>query len=90
MKIRVVYSKSGRDKGRLLALIGETEQGMLLCDGKYRPLERPKLKNPKHLTITNYELESEDLRSNKALKKALAILSAQDKFREELICQKKI
>ena len=90
MKIRVVYAKSGRDRGRLLAVVGETEQGMLLCDGKYRPISRPKLKNPKHLIVTNYEIESENLRSDKALRKALAILSDQDNFREELICQKKI
>ena len=90
MKIRVVYSKSGKDKGSFLAVVGETSQGMLLCDGKHRPLDRPKLKNPKHLMITNYELESECLNSNKALRKALAILSAQDNSQEELICQKKI
>ena len=88
--ISVVYSKAGRDKGKFMALIRETENGVLLCDGKERPIESPKLKNKKHVVFTNYELESEDLRSNKALKKALAILSAQDKFREELICQKKI
>lgn len=90
MKIRVVYSKAGRDKGRLMALVGETEQGVLLCDGKERPIDRPKLKNPKHVASTNYEIESEYLRSNKALRKALATLRAGEFSQEELICQKKI
>ena len=88
--ISVVYSKAGRDKGKFMALIRETEKGVLLCDGKERPIESPKLKNKKHVVFTNYELESECLRSNKALRKALAILSDQDNFLEELICQKKI
>nr|MBQ4319742.1 KOW domain-containing RNA-binding protein [Clostridia bacterium] len=90
MKIRVAYSKAGRDKGKLLAVVDETPQGMLLCDGKERPIERPKLKNPKHLAITNYELERSDLNSNRSLRRALAVLSADDNFSEELICQKKI
>lgn len=90
MKIRVAYSKAGRDKGAFMAIVGQTPQGILLCDGKHRPLSRPKLKNPKHLAITNYELEGESLRSDKALRKALAILSADAILSEELICQKKI
>ncbi len=88
MKIRVVCSKAGRDKEKLMAVVGETEQGMLLCDGKERPLERPKLKNKKHVTTTNYELEKKDLNSNKSLRKALYEISNHSK--EELICQKKI
>lgn len=90
MIIRVVYSKAGRDKGKLMVVVGETERGMLLCDGKERPLERPKCKSEKHIAFTNYELESDVLISNRALRKALAKLGAKDNFREELICQKKI
>lgn len=90
MMVSVVYSKAGRDKGKFMALIGETENGVLLCDGKERPLERPKLKNKKHIVFTNYEIERQSLNSNKALRKALAKLGAEDIFREELICQKKI
>ena len=42
---RVVVSLAGRDKGRLLAVTGVNEKGVLVCDGKERPVERPKLKN---------------------------------------------
>ncbi len=76
--LRVVYSKAGRDKGKLMALVDETKQGLLLCDGKERPIEKPKLKNPKHVAFTNYEIERESLNSNKALRRALALLSAED------------
>lgn len=88
--ISVVYSKAGRDKGKFMALIRETENGVLLCDGKERPIESPKLKNKKHVVFTNYEIGCESLNSNKALRKALAKFGAEDNFREELICQKKI
>ena len=76
--LRVVYSKAGRDKGKLMALVDETKQGLLLCDGKERPIEKPKFKNPKHVAFTNYEIERESLNSNKALRRALALLSAED------------
>ena len=78
MMLRVVCSKAGRDKGKLMALVDETEQGLLLCDGKERPIEKPKLKNPKHVAFTNYEIERESLNSNKALRRALALLGAED------------
>ncbi len=88
MKNRVVSVKAGRDKGKLMAVISETEKSMLLCDGKERPLERPKLKNKKHIAPTDYEIKMEDLRSNRSLRKALHECSKHSE--EELICQKKI
>lgn len=86
--IRVVCSKAGRDMGRLMAVVGEDAQGMLLCDGKERPIERPKRKSRKHISLTNYEIEEKDLLSNRALRKALWKHSNYSE--EELICQKKI
>ena len=71
MEISVVFVKAGRDKGKLMAVVSETEKSMLLCDGKERPIERPKQKNKKHIAPTNYEIKREDLRSNRSLRKAL-------------------
>lgn len=72
MKIgQIVYSKAGRDKGKLLAVISSDESGVFVVDGKERPLERPKLKKPKHLTLTGDCLKTEEYRSNKALRSAL-------------------
>ncbi|MBR6693403.1 MAG: KOW domain-containing RNA-binding protein [Clostridia bacterium] len=71
MKIRVVSVKAGRDKNKLMAVVDETEKSMLLCDGKERPLERPKRKNIKHIAPTDYEINREDLHSNRSLRKAL-------------------
>lgn len=45
----VVCSKAGRDEGTFLVVVGIEGGYPLLCDGKQRPLERPKRKNPLHL-----------------------------------------
>ena len=70
---QIVCSKTGRDKGYFMLVVGESEGYLLVCDGKERPLERPKLKNPKHLCFTNTVLLEESFKSNKALRKSLAI-----------------
>ena len=71
---KVVYSKAGRDKGKFMMIISANGNLPLVCDGKERPLERPKLKNPKHLQFTNILLEPQQYNSNKALRRALAAL----------------
>ena len=72
MKIgQIVLSNAGRDKGKALSVISSNDSVFFVVDGKERPLERPKLKNPKHLKLTGYCLSEEEYRSNKALKAAL-------------------
>ncbi len=68
---RVVISKAGRDKNKAEVIVKETENYLLVCDGKERPVERPKRKNPKHLQLTNTYLEAHQLETNRALRKAL-------------------
>ena len=70
---QIVCSKAGRDKGYFMVVVKESEGVVFVCDGKERPLERPKLKNPKHLCFTNTVLSAESFRTNKSLRKALAI-----------------
>ena len=45
---RVVCSVSGHDKGLYMVVVGNTADGVLVCDGKERPLQNPKLKNVKY------------------------------------------
>lgn len=56
---RVVISKAGKDKGRWFVIVGIDVDGerLILCDGKRRPIERPKRKNVIHVQFTNYFLE---------------------------------
>lgn len=80
---RVVCSKAGRDKGRFMVVVEVQKNGLLVCDGKERPLQRPKLKNQKHLAFTNTCLEKEKFLSNKSLRKALADFGGAEKFSKE-------
>ncbi len=70
---QIVCSKKGRDRDTFLAVIKEEQGFAFVCDGKERPIERPKKKNVKHLSFTNNALDENCFNSNKALRKALAI-----------------
>lgn len=79
---QIVCSKSGRDKGSVLVVVGEDDLYVYVCDGKERPLERPKRKNAKHLSFTNTVLEEESFKTNKNLRKAIAIYKSRS-FKED-------
>lgn len=69
----LVLSLAGRDKGYLLAAVGSDDiDRVLVCDGKERKIEKPKSKNIRHLKVLDAKLEEDALRSNRALRKALA------------------
>lgn len=70
-KGQICFSLAGRDKGKPLAVVEIADGYVFTADGKERPLENPKRKNPKHLRATDSFLKTEQLRSNKALKSAL-------------------
>lgn len=67
----IVRSKAGRDEGAFLAVVGIEDGYPLLCDGKHRPLERPKRKNPLHLAGTNRCLDMQSMETNRVLRRAL-------------------
>ncbi len=75
---RVVRSLAGRDKGYLLAVMQEEKDRILVCDGKERPVDRPKSKNIRHVEITQALLSEEELSTNRALRKALRRLNAEN------------
>ena len=53
---KIVMSTSGRDKGKYLAVIGETGEYLVLANGRQRKLDNPKHKKPKHVEILNKEV----------------------------------
>ena len=66
----VVRSLQGRDEGFFVVL--KKEDGFwFLADGKNRPLEKPKRKNPRHVAPTRTVLNMERVKTNKALREAL-------------------
>lgn len=76
-KGQIVISLSGRDKGKLLAVVGCEDGFILVCDGKERPLERAKKKNPRHLRATSMFIEKDSMATNPKLRKTLRALSEQ-------------
>lgn len=73
---QIVCSKSGRDKGYFLVIVKEEDGYVFVCDGKERPLERPKRKNVRHIAFTNTVLEENSFETNKKLRKNLAIFKS--------------
>ena len=68
---QIVRSKAGRDKGDFLAVVGNENGCVTVCDGKGRPLENPKRKNEKHLAPTKSFLSDEQLLTNKSVRNGL-------------------
>ena len=80
---RIVCSKAGRDKGYFMVVVKIEGDFLYVADGKERPLERLKRKNAKHLMLTNTVLANDSFKTNKQLKKALAVYRDSAKFKEE-------
>ncbi len=76
---QIVCSKKGRDKGYFLVIVEENERSVLVCDGKERPLENPKRKNVKNIAVTNTVLEADCFKTNKSLRKSLAIFKSKER-----------
>jgi ribosomal protein L14E/L6E/L27E len=73
----VVRSAAGRDKGRLLAVVQAEKACVFVCDGKERPLSRPKRKNVRHIMPTQAALPEAAFASDRALRGALRRLEAE-------------
>ncbi len=80
---KIVYSIRGRDKGKYLAVINCDKNYVWVADGKERKLETPKRKNIKHISLTADSLKQDQLKTNKSLKKAIAVYKDTVKLKEE-------
>ena len=69
--IKVVKCLKGKEKGLLFAVLEENEKSVLIANGKQRSLEKPKLKNKKHISDTGMTLEESWINTNRSLRKAL-------------------
>ena len=53
-------------------IVLEIKEGMVLvADGKERPLDRPKLKNMKHISLTETQVSEEQMLTNRSIRHAL-------------------
>lgn len=79
LKGRIVRSLSGRDKGRLMVIVGVDDDGRwLLSDGKMRRLEAPKKKKEKHAELIGgiERISAEGMLSNRRIRRSLRMANA--------------
>ncbi len=69
---QAVISLSGRDKGRYLVVTEVGTDFIFVADGKLRTLDRPKRKNPKHLSATKRVFDKKILMSDRLLREAIS------------------
>lgn len=67
----IVCSKAGRDCGNFMVVLSSENGVILVADGKQRPLERPKPKNMKHISLTENKLSEEQMLTNRSIRHAL-------------------
>ena len=65
---RIVRSRAGRDKDGLFVVMRVEGDFAWLCDGKTRPLLRPKKKRLRHLGLTDGFIQKDAIRSDKQLR----------------------
>lgn len=70
VKGSLVRACAGRDKGSLFVAVGASGGFVYICDGKSRPLERPKRKNPKHISPMHVTVDTDGL-TNKQLRRLI-------------------
>ncbi|MDP4120989.1 MAG: KOW domain-containing RNA-binding protein [Bacillota bacterium] len=72
----VVLAKAGRDKGSFFVVTDVKDGFIFICDGKHRPLERTKKKNPGHIALTTSVLPEHSMKTNREIRRALREFSA--------------
>ena len=64
-------SRAGHDCGTFFAVLSVAGRFAMICDGKERPLDRPKKKSLKHLCSTQIVFSEDDLTTIKHVRAAL-------------------
>lgn len=72
VKGSVVKANAGRDKNDFFIVLTIEGDFAAICDGKRRPLEKPKRKKLKHLSATKTVVAEKSMSTNREVKKALS------------------
>lgn len=68
---QLVICLKGKEKGRLMCVIGTDEKFVYLADGRERTFANPKRKNPKHVEWTDKNISNLFPLTDKNLRKVL-------------------
>ena len=80
---QVVISIAGHDKGGFLTVLEVDPPCVFVCDGKRRPLERPKRKKAFHVAPTAVILPEEALQTNRQIRTALRLFGEKRRQQSE-------
>lgn len=80
---QVVKSIAGHDKGGFLVVMEVDPPCVLVCDGKHRPLERPKRKKTFHVAPTAEILPEAALQTNRQIRTALRLFKEERRQQSE-------
>lgn len=67
----VVRSRAGHDRNEFFVVLETDGRYALICNGKRRPLEKPKRKKLMHLAATGTVLPSCEIETNRKIRSAL-------------------
>lgn len=73
---RIVYSKSGRDKGHRFTVLKEDGEYVYLADGDLRRIDKPKKKKLKHVQPTKTVLTA-SYKNDAELRRAIAEIESE-------------
>ncbi|MBQ1992623.1 MAG: KOW domain-containing RNA-binding protein [Clostridia bacterium] len=68
---QIVKSTAGRDKNTFFVVTEVVGTYAVICDGKHRPLEKPKMKKLKHLSETAFTADLNQVKTNKEFRRVL-------------------
>ena len=71
VKGSVVKAKAGRDKNDFFVVVETDGDYAMICNGKRRPIEKPKRKKLKHLSATKTVVNKDSMSTNREIRKAL-------------------
>ncbi len=75
-------SIAGRDKDEIYVIVKELPQYVYVADGLFRRLEKPKLKNKKHIQPIHADVPESELQDNRTIENVIRIYK-----REACECQ---
>lgn len=70
----VVVSSAGKDSGCIMAVLRAEPGALWVSDGRKRPVQRPKRKNPRHVTALECQVDEASMATNRELRRALAAI----------------
>lgn len=74
---KFAISRAGHDKEQVYVIVAKEGDFVYLCDGKYRPVQKPKKKRRKHIQIIEHTVDEELQRK---LRKAEMVTNEQIKY----------